>query len=233
MSPRRAACGCGTTSSTTAAACPCTPAARSSRSAATTTTVLIVGLSGTGKTTTTFTTQLGSKPAQDDFIALMPGGRVYTTENGCFAKTFGLDPRVRAADLPRDHQAGRLPGERLGRRDGKVDFFDTSYTKNGRTTWPFSYVDPWPGNEVAARRVPADPEPEREHRPRRGPAGPGPGRRLLHARRDHRHLGRRQGRGGQVPARAGHQPVLPARHGRHGQPDAGAARQPRPCRSSC
>ena len=31
---------------------------------------------------------------------------------------------------------------------GKVDFFDTSYTKNGRTTWPFSYVDPWPGNEV-------------------------------------------------------------------------------------
>ena len=59
--------------------------------------VLIVGLSGTGKTTTTFTTQLGSKPAQDDFIALMPGGRVYTTENGCFAKTFGLDPRYEPA----------------------------------------------------------------------------------------------------------------------------------------
>src|ERR687888_105038 len=50
-------------------------------------TVLIVGLSGTGKTTTTFTTQLGSKPVQDDFVALMPGGRVYATENGCFAKT--------------------------------------------------------------------------------------------------------------------------------------------------
>src|SRR3984957_13329440 len=42
--------------------------------------VLIVGLSGTGKTTTTFTTQLDSKPAQDDFVALLPGGRVYTTE---------------------------------------------------------------------------------------------------------------------------------------------------------
>jgi phosphoenolpyruvate carboxykinase (ATP) len=55
-------------------------------------TVLIVGLSGTGKTTTTFTTQLGSKPVQDDFVALMPEGRVYSTENGCFAKTFGLDP---------------------------------------------------------------------------------------------------------------------------------------------
>ncbi|MGH3399923.1 MAG: phosphoenolpyruvate carboxykinase (ATP), partial [Streptosporangiaceae bacterium] len=31
---------------------------------------------------------------------------------------------------------------------GKVDFFDTTYTKNCRTTWPFSYVHPWPGNDV-------------------------------------------------------------------------------------
>ncbi len=31
-----------------------------------------------------------------------------------------------------------------------MDFFDTSYTKNGRTTWPFSYVNPWPPNEVGA-----------------------------------------------------------------------------------
>ena len=30
---------------------------------------------------------------QDDFVALMPGGKVYATENGCFAKTFGLDPK--------------------------------------------------------------------------------------------------------------------------------------------
>src|SRR5205823_10877901 len=45
---------------------------------------LIVGLSGTGKTTTTFTTQNDSAPVQDDFVALMPGGVVYGTENGCF-----------------------------------------------------------------------------------------------------------------------------------------------------
>jgi phosphoenolpyruvate carboxykinase (ATP) len=110
--------------------------------------VLIVGLSGTGKTTTTFTTQLGSRPAQDDFIGLMPGGRVYTTENGCFAKTFGLDP----ADEPAIYAATTKPDAYLENVSvdpaGKVDFFDTSYTKNGRTTWPFSYVDPWPGNEV-------------------------------------------------------------------------------------
>jgi phosphoenolpyruvate carboxykinase (ATP) len=112
------------------------------------TAVLIVGLSGTGKTTTTFTTQLGSKPAQDDFVALMPAGRVYTTENGCFAKTFGLDPRYE----PAIYNATTKPDAYLENvsvdGDGKVDFFDTSYTKNGRTTWPFSYVDPWPGNEV-------------------------------------------------------------------------------------
>jgi phosphoenolpyruvate carboxykinase (ATP) len=112
------------------------------------TAVLIVGLSGTGKTTTTFTTQLNSKPAQDDFIALMPGGRVYTTENGCFAKTFGLDPRYE----PLIHHATTQPDAYLENVSvdaaGKVDFFDTSYTKNGRTTWPFSYVDPWPGNDV-------------------------------------------------------------------------------------
>ena len=112
------------------------------------TTVLIVGLSGTGKTTTTFTTQLGSKPAQDDFVALMPGGHVYTTENGCFAKTFGLDPQFE----PAIYYATTKPDAYLENvsvdADGAVDFFDTSYTKNGRTTWPFSYVDPWPADQV-------------------------------------------------------------------------------------
>jgi phosphoenolpyruvate carboxykinase (ATP) len=111
-------------------------------------TVLIVGLSGTGKTTTTFTKQLDSKPAQDDFIGLMPGGRVYTTENGCFAKTFGLDPKFE----PAIYYATTKPDAYLENvsvdASGKADFFDTSYTKNGRTTWPFSYVDPWPPNQL-------------------------------------------------------------------------------------
>ena len=111
-------------------------------------TMLIVGLSGTGKTTTTFTTQLGSRPAQDDFVALMPGGRVYTTENGCFAKTFGLDPEYE----PVIYHATTQPDAYLENvsvdEQGKVDFFDTSYTKNGRTTWPFSYVDPWPADQL-------------------------------------------------------------------------------------
>lgn len=107
-------------------------------------TVLIIGLSGTGKTTTTFTRQNGSQPVQDDFIALLPGGRVIGTENGCFAKTFGLDP----AHEPAIHGAVVKPDAYLenvsqAAPDGPVDFFDTSYTKNGRATFPMSSLGIW------------------------------------------------------------------------------------------
>jgi phosphoenolpyruvate carboxykinase (ATP) len=93
---------------------------------------LIVGLSGTGKTTTTFTKQNNSSPVQDDFCALMPGGKVYATENGCFAKTFGLNPN----DEPTIYYACASKHaylENVSQDDGgKVDYFDTSYTPNGR-----------------------------------------------------------------------------------------------------
>jgi phosphoenolpyruvate carboxykinase (ATP) len=93
---------------------------------------LIVGLSGTGKTTTTFTKQNDSSPVQDDFCALMPGGKVYATENGCFAKTFGLNPN----DEPTIYHACASPLaylENVSQNDGgKIDYFDTSYTPNGR-----------------------------------------------------------------------------------------------------
>ncbi|MFZ2491674.1 MAG: phosphoenolpyruvate carboxykinase [Thermoanaerobaculia bacterium] len=93
---------------------------------------LIVGLSGTGKTTTTFTKQNDSSPVQDDFCALMPGGKIYATENGCFAKTFGLNPN----DEPTIYYACASEHaylENVSQNDqGKVDYFDTSYTQNGR-----------------------------------------------------------------------------------------------------
>jgi phosphoenolpyruvate carboxykinase (ATP) len=97
--------------------------------------MLIIGLSGTGKTTTTFTRQNDSKPVQDDFVALYPGGRVVATENGCFAKTFALDPQFE----PTIHGAVCKPEaylENVSQDDsGKVDFFDTSYTQNGRAVF--------------------------------------------------------------------------------------------------
>jgi phosphoenolpyruvate carboxykinase (ATP) len=96
---------------------------------------LIIGLSGTGKTTTTFTTQNDSLPVQDDFVGLMPGGVVYGTENGCFAKTFSLDPVFE----PNIYRAVTSPGSYLENvyqdEQGRVNFFETSYTKNGRAVF--------------------------------------------------------------------------------------------------
>jgi phosphoenolpyruvate carboxykinase (ATP) len=97
--------------------------------------LLIVGLSGTGKTTTTFTRQNGSQPVQDDFVALFPGGRIVATENGCFAKTFGLDPKdepaIHGAVTKREAYLENVSQDAAG----KVDFFDTSYTQNGRAVF--------------------------------------------------------------------------------------------------
>lgn len=101
---------------------------------------LILGLSGTGKTTTTFRQQLGSLPVQDDFMALMPGGQVYASENGCFAKTIGLDPD----DEPTIYGGTTRPDAWLENThtepDGTVDFFNDSYTANGRSTFPLANI---------------------------------------------------------------------------------------------
>jgi phosphoenolpyruvate carboxykinase (ATP) len=108
---------------------------------------LIVGLSGTGKTTTTFTRQNGSLPVQDDFVAWMPNGRVYATENGCFAKTFGLNPE----DEPTIHGAVTQPEsylENVSQHGDEVDFYDTNYTSNGRATFPFSVIEHASADEI-------------------------------------------------------------------------------------
>lgn len=101
---------------------------------------MIVGLSGTGKTTTTFTRQNGSLPVQDDFVAWMPDGAVYATEHGCFAKTFGLNPE----DEPAIHGAVTQPDsylENVSQHGDEADFYDTSYTQNGRATFPFTVIE--------------------------------------------------------------------------------------------
>ena len=101
---------------------------------------LIIGLSGTGKTTTTFSKQNDSRPVQDDFLAIMPDGRIQATENGCFAKTFGLaeetEPAIyRAVLKPTSYL------ENVSQKDGTLDFFDTSYTQNGRAVFRMSDIE--------------------------------------------------------------------------------------------
>ena len=101
---------------------------------------LIIGLSGTGKTTTTFSKQNDSRPVQDDFLAIMPDGSIHATENGCFAKTFGLaeetEPAIyRAVLKPTSYL------ENVSQKDGALDFFDTSYTQNGRAVFKMADID--------------------------------------------------------------------------------------------
>jgi phosphoenolpyruvate carboxykinase (ATP) len=104
---------------------------------------LIIGLSGTGKTTTTFTTQNDSLPVQDDFVALVPGGEVHGTENGCFAKTFSLDPEFE----PSIYGAVTRPDAYLENvyqdEKGVVNFLETSYTKNGRAVFGMDALGEW------------------------------------------------------------------------------------------
>ncbi len=96
---------------------------------------LIIGLSGTGKTTTTFTDQNGSQPVQDDFVALMPDGKAYGTERGCFAKTYGLNKE----NEPIIYNAVTKPTSFLENvtvdDNGKVDFYGTVHSENGRAVF--------------------------------------------------------------------------------------------------
>ena len=108
---------------------------------------LTVGLSGTGKTTTTFTRQNGSLPIQDDFVAWMSDGRIYVTENGCFAKTYGLNPE----DEPTIYGAVTQPDsylENVSQHGDDVDFYDESYTQNGRATFPFGVIESAADREI-------------------------------------------------------------------------------------
>jgi len=70
----------------------------------------------------------------------MPEGLVYTSEDGCFAKTYGLDPD----DEPTIYGGSTRPDAWLENThvdpDGTVDFFNDSYTANGRSTFPLANI---------------------------------------------------------------------------------------------
>jgi phosphoenolpyruvate carboxykinase (ATP) len=78
---------------------------------------------------------------QDDFIALMPRGTAYGTENGCFAKTFSLDPDFE----PNIYNAVVKPNAYLENvyqdENGNVNFFEQSYTQNGRAVFRMADLD--------------------------------------------------------------------------------------------
>ncbi len=84
----------------------------------------IMGLSGTGKTTTTFSKQGDvTRPIQDDMVSLWPAGELSITENGCFAKTFGLteeaEPVIYRGTVSSDAWVENVYTD----ADGRLDFF--------------------------------------------------------------------------------------------------------------
>lgn len=87
-------------------------------------TMTVMGLSGTGKTTTTFSAQGDlTEPIQDDMVTLWPEGELSITENGCFAKIEGLS----AESEPVIHAGTTSPEAWLENawlnEDGTFDFF--------------------------------------------------------------------------------------------------------------
>jgi len=128
------------------AACKVVPTTRGPR------TTLIVGQSGTGKSTTTFARHDGSRVVQDDFVGLLPGGRVLASEDGCIEKTYGLDPLLQ----PVIHAAATGPDaylENVAQHGGELDFMDRSRTQHGRAVFNLRSIDRFPPGQVPPASV--------------------------------------------------------------------------------
>ena len=149
---------------------------------------------------------------------------VYATENGCFAKTFGLNPE----DEPTIYGAVTQPDsylENVSQNGDELDFYDTSYTQNGRATFSFDVIEAAADREIDEAALPPHPQPQRERHPGGREARRAAGRGLLHARRDEGH--ERPGgadEAGKFLRVPGHEPVLPAAARPAGQPLPRAAR---------
>lgn len=89
-------------------------------------TMTVMGLSGTGKTTTTFSKQGElTQPIQDDMVCLWPNGEISITENGCFAKTEGLSLETEPVIYQGTVSADAWVENAYLAEDGKFDFFKT------------------------------------------------------------------------------------------------------------
>lgn len=126
-------------------------------------TMTIMGLSGTGKTTTTFSKQGDvAQPIQDDMVTLWPEGELSITENGCFAKTIGLteesEPVIYRGTMSREAWVENAYMD----AEGKYDFFKKELTPAEvaekrevliQTNAPQANVDRYISGEVTAADV--------------------------------------------------------------------------------
>jgi phosphoenolpyruvate carboxykinase (ATP) len=94
------------------------------------TTMTVMGLSGTGKTTTSFSQQGDlTEPIQDDMVVLWPGGELSVTENGCFAKIEKLSEDTEPVIYRGTTSAEAWIENAYLEPDGSFDFFKGPLTK--------------------------------------------------------------------------------------------------------
>jgi phosphoenolpyruvate carboxykinase (ATP) len=110
-------------------------------------TVLILGLPDSGKTTITFTQQNGSRVVQDDFVALLEGGRLISTQDGCIEKTYGLDSKLQ----PEMYAAITRPDsymENVLQHGSMPDFSREADRRAGRAVFNLAAIDSFPVEEL-------------------------------------------------------------------------------------
>lgn len=105
-------------------------------------TALLCGQQGSGKSSLAFrlAAEGAARIVQDDFVALLPGGRLVAGEAGCIEKTLGLHP----ARTPALHAAATRPDaylENTPQRGAWPDFADPSRAE-GRAVFPLRAIGP-------------------------------------------------------------------------------------------
>ncbi len=97
------------------------------------------GLSGTGKTT--LSTDEGLDLIGDDEHGLSDKG-VFNFEGGCYAKTHKLAEDTEPSIYKASTQFGSfLENVKMNEENSQLDFFDSSLTENGRSSYPLSFID--------------------------------------------------------------------------------------------
>src|SRR5438445_10997062 len=77
----------------------------------------------------------------------MRHGGIYVPEDGCFAKSYGLKPEDEPTIYGAVTQANSYL-ENVSQHGDDVDFYDESYTQNGRATFPFAVIESAADREI-------------------------------------------------------------------------------------
>lgn len=102
-------------------------------------TSVFFGLSGTGKTT--LSTDQGTLLIGDDEHGMNDDG-IFNFEGGCYAKTLKLsrngEPEIWAAT---NSFGAMVENVVITEKTGELDFFDSSLTENGRSSYPLDFIE--------------------------------------------------------------------------------------------